>query len=70
VPTAELELFGSEAILVGNIGEGVKTIANLINITRMYTLNGSVSAMRRMMFLIRDYANKRVGIFIINLIII
>jgi alkylation response protein AidB-like acyl-CoA dehydrogenase len=52
-------LINTEAILIGNKGEGVKTISNLINITRIYTVVGSLSAMKRMMMLIRDYANKR-----------
>jgi len=60
VPTAELQLNGTPARLIGKIGEGVKQIAVLFNVTRIYTVVWSASFMSKMMFLMRDYAKKRV----------
>jgi len=60
VPTAELQLNGTPARLIGKIGEGVKQIAVLFNVTRVYTVVWSASFMSKMMLLMRDYAKKRV----------
>lgn len=59
LPTAELELVGTRAYLVGKKGEGVKTISHLFNITRIHTMLGSAAYMRRMIALMRDYAERR-----------
>lgn len=59
LPTAELELKGSIATLVAPKGEGVKTISHLFNVTRIYNACTSIGAMRRLLFLARDYAYKR-----------
>lgn len=59
LPTAELTLNGTKAKLVGEIGAGVKTIASLFNITRIYNATTSVSFMRRGLELAKDYAKKR-----------
>eukprot|EP01129_Flabellula_baltica_P013597 TRINITY_DN6343_c0_g1_i2.p1 TRINITY_DN6343_c0_g1~~TRINITY_DN6343_c0_g1_i2.p1 ORF type:complete len:393 (-),score=97.90 TRINITY_DN6343_c0_g1_i2:2167-3345(-) len=59
VPTAELELVGSRAILIGNPGDGVKQISNMLNITRLYAGMGGVSAIRVALALARDYASRR-----------
>ena len=59
LPTAELELIGTRAYLVGNIGEGVRTIAHLFNITRIWTTFSSVGAMYHSLSLLRDYSKKR-----------
>lgn len=59
LPTAELELTGTPAWLVGGEGHGVKKISSLFNITRMYNSTCAVSGMRRGLALARDYANKR-----------
>jgi alkylation response protein AidB-like acyl-CoA dehydrogenase len=42
VPTAELVLKGTRAYLLGNEGQGVKTIATILNITRVHTSIGSM----------------------------
>ncbi|MGH8613284.1 MAG: acyl-CoA dehydrogenase family protein [Gammaproteobacteria bacterium] len=59
MPTAELRLHGAVARLVGEPGKGVRTIATLLNITRLYNAVAAVSYMRRGIALARDYAGKR-----------
>lgn len=59
LPTAELTLTGTPAVLVGEKGKGVKTIATLFNITRVYNACCAVGYMRRGLALAHDYAFKR-----------
>lgn len=59
LPTAELTLDGTLATLVGEPGNGVKKIASLFNITRIYNACSAVGYMRRAIALARDYAQKR-----------
>lgn len=59
LPTAELTLRGTPATLVGEEGKGVKTIATLFNITRLYNACCSVGFMRRGIALSLDYSKKR-----------
>ena len=59
LPTAELQLKGVPAKLVGEIGSGVKTIATLFNVTRIYNACTTIGAWKRLMDLARDYAKKR-----------
>lgn len=59
LPTAEIRLEGSKAELIGKIGEGVKTISNLFNITRLYNANTSIASSRRVIALAKNYALKR-----------
>jgi putative acyl-CoA dehydrogenase len=59
LPTAELSLNGSVAQLVGGEGGGVKKIASLFNITRIYNAQSAISLMRRAIALSRDYAVRR-----------
>lgn len=68
LPTAELTLEGTPAVLVGESGKGVKTISTLFNITRLYNACCSVGYMRRGIALSLDYAKKRkaFGKFIID----
>jgi hypothetical protein len=61
LPTAELSLEGTPAWLVGEEGRGVRTIATLFNITRIYNACASVAGMRRAIALARDYATKRMA---------
>ena len=61
LPTAELSLEGTPAWLVGDEGRGVRTIATLFNITRIYNACASVAGMRRAIALARDYAARRVA---------
>ena len=59
LPTAELELEGTRARLVGGEGHGVRKIASLFNITRIYNAMSAVAGMRRGIALARDYAHRR-----------
>lgn len=61
LPTAELTLENTAALLVGKPGEGVKKISSLFNITRIYNACCAVGYMRRALALARDYATKRVA---------
>lgn len=68
LPTAELSLRGSKAILIGNPNEGVKRIASVLNITRIYNSICALGHMRRAIDLATGYATKRkaFGALIIN----
>jgi len=59
LPTAELTLDGTPAHLVGGIGQGVKKISTLFNVTRVYNAVAAVAGMRRAIALAQDYARKR-----------
>lgn len=61
LPTAELTLDGTPAVLVGDAGKGVKTIATLFNITRLYNACCAVGYMRRGIALALDYSKKRIA---------
>ncbi|ORX46036.1 hypothetical protein DM01DRAFT_1368570 [Hesseltinella vesiculosa] len=59
LPTAELELVGMEAQLVGPPGRGVPTIASVLNITRIYSAIGVTCGLRRCLAIVKDFALKR-----------
>jgi putative acyl-CoA dehydrogenase len=59
LPTAELVLDGTPARLIGSEGQGVKKIATVLNITRLYNACCAVGFMRRGLALARDYASRR-----------
>jgi alkylation response protein AidB-like acyl-CoA dehydrogenase len=59
LPTAELVLEGTPAQLVGGAGEGVRKIATLFNVTRVYNAVAAVAGMRRAIALASDYARRR-----------
>lgn len=59
LPTAELSLDGTAARLIGEPGQGVKQMATLFNITRIYNAVNAVAQMRRLLALARDYARRR-----------
>lgn len=61
LPTAELTLDGTPAVLVGGEGDGVRKIATLFTVTRVYNAVAAVSGMRRALALARDYATRRVA---------
>jgi alkylation response protein AidB-like acyl-CoA dehydrogenase len=61
VPTAELTLDGTRAQLVKGSTDGVRNIAPLLNITRLWNGISAVSLMRRGLALSFDYAQKRVA---------
>ncbi|HEY5022352.1 MAG TPA: acyl-CoA dehydrogenase family protein, partial [Gemmatimonadaceae bacterium] len=59
LPTAELTLEGTPAQLVGGEGDGVRKIATLFNVTRVYNAVAAVAGMRRAVALASDYARRR-----------
>lgn len=59
LPTAELTLHDTPAQLVGGEGDGVRKIAALFNVTRVYNAVAAVAGMRRAIALARDYAARR-----------
>ncbi len=61
VPTAELELDGTPAELVMGTSDGIRNIAPLLNITRIWNSVCAVAFMRRGLALARDYAGRRVA---------
>lgn len=61
VPTAELNLNGTPAQLVMGTTDGVRNIAPLLNITRLWNGISAVALMRRGLALAFDYASKRVA---------
>ncbi len=61
LPTAEIDLQGTPATLIGNSGEGVKTISHLFNVTRIYNAVTSVANFFHILHLAIDYSEKRVA---------
>ena len=61
VPTAELTLDGTPATAVAGEADGVRNIAPMLNVTRVWNSVSAVSYMRRGLALARDYAGKRVA---------
>src|SRR5258705_3111506 len=61
VPTAELLLDGLAAIPVSGLADGVKNIAPMLVVTRIWNAVGASSGMRRGLALSRDYARKRMA---------
>ena len=59
LPTAELELLGTPARLVGREGRGVPTIATMLNITRLYNSCCAAGDLGRALALARDGARRR-----------
>lgn len=61
LPTAELTLEGTPARLIGGSGDGIRKIATLFNITRVYNAVAAVAGMRRAIALATDYARRRIA---------
>lgn len=59
LPTAELKLNQTKAFLIGEENQGVKQIATMLNVTRLYNSICSASHSRRMVSLATDYSRKR-----------
>lgn len=59
MPTAELELRGTVAHLVGEPANGTRNIAPMLHVTRLWNAVSSVGGMRRAWCLARDYARRR-----------
>lgn len=59
LPTAELDLQGTVAQLVGEEGNGIKKISSLFNITRIWNACIATCHMRRGVALAKDFSEKR-----------
>ncbi|KAJ5921612.1 hypothetical protein N7454_009086 [Penicillium verhagenii] len=59
LPTAELELKDMRAHLVGELDQGIVTIAPLLNVTRIHTFVGSLSGWRRAISIAKSFARAR-----------
>ena len=59
VPTAELEIRGMRAYLVGKPGQGIKMISSLLNVTRIWTASGAVSGWARGLAISRAFTRVR-----------
>jgi putative acyl-CoA dehydrogenase len=59
LPTAELTLEGTPAILVGEKSHGVRKMSSLFNLTRIHNSVYAVSYMRRALALAKDFAARR-----------
>jgi acyl-CoA dehydrogenase len=59
VPTAELHLEGVPAWPVAGLTHGVRHIAPMLNVTRVWNAVSAVALMRRGIALARDYAHRR-----------
>ena len=61
VPTAELELSDTPAVLVARASDGVRDMASMLNLTRTWNAVCSAASLRRGIALARDYAHRRVA---------
>ena len=59
LPTAELELDGMVAVPVGELANGVRAMAPMLNVTRTWNAVTAASFLRHGIMLARDYARKR-----------
>jgi len=59
LPTAEIHLRDTRAELVGDTANGVRAIAPVLQVTRLWNAFGSLSTMQRCLALTRDYAQRR-----------
>jgi len=60
VPTAELTLHNAPAIPVAGLDDGVRKIASMLNVTRLWNAMGATWGTRRAVALAQSYARKRV----------
>jgi alkylation response protein AidB-like acyl-CoA dehydrogenase len=59
LPTAELELENTRGWMIGAPGAGVKTIATMLNITRLYSAFTALGGLQRALSIARSYATVR-----------
>jgi alkylation response protein AidB-like acyl-CoA dehydrogenase len=59
LPTAELGLEGARAVPVAGLGDGVKHVAAMLNVTRLWNAVCSAAGMQRALALAGDYARRR-----------
>lgn len=61
LPTAELRLAGTPAEPVAGLGDGIRNMAPMLNLTRTWNAVCASSSLRRALALARDYARRRVA---------
>jgi alkylation response protein AidB-like acyl-CoA dehydrogenase len=61
LPTAEIRLLDTPATLVGEPRHGVRLIAPMLNVTRLWNTIAALALLRRGLALARDYAHRRVA---------
>jgi len=59
LPTAELEINGMRAWLIGEEGKGIKEIASILNLTRLHTAGGAAGYWARGLAVSRAYTTVR-----------
>ena len=59
LPTAELSLESTEAYLLGTINQGVKSIASVLNITRIHSAIASIGNLRKCLAIAVSYSTVR-----------
>jgi alkylation response protein AidB-like acyl-CoA dehydrogenase len=59
LPTAELSLEATEGYLIGNLGQGVKNISPVLNITRLWSATASIGNLRKCLAIATSYARVR-----------
>jgi len=59
LPTAELTLDGARAVPVAGLGDGVRHVATMLNVTRTWNAVVAVAGMTRGIGLARDFARRR-----------
>ncbi len=61
LPTAELRLDGTPAEPVAALGDGIRNMVHMLNLTRTWNAVCATSSLRRALALARDYARRRVA---------
>jgi len=59
LPTAELNLESAEGYLIGPLGQGVKNISPVLNITRIWSAMSSIGKLRKCLAIATSYARVR-----------
>lgn len=59
LPTAELSLESSEAYLIGDLNQGIKSISPVLNITRVWSAIASTGCLRKCLAIAKAYAKVR-----------
>lgn len=59
LPTAEVDLLGTPAVLIGEKHQGIKNVSHILNITRLYNAICAMAQPQRAYELALDYATKR-----------
>jgi alkylation response protein AidB-like acyl-CoA dehydrogenase len=61
LPTAELTLDGARAVPVAGLGDGVRNVVPMLEVTRTWNAVVAAAGMQRALELARDYARRRVA---------